>query len=63
LIHELSHFPSAGGTKDHCYNRRDCARMAQSDPARAIENADSYQYFTEDVIYYASQPVTGKAAP
>lgn len=63
LIHELSHFRSAGGTKDHCYARRDCARMAQTDPARAIENADSYQYFIEDVIYYASQPVTGKATP
>lgn len=63
FIHELSHFRSAGRTDDHCYTRRICARMAETDPARAIDNADSYQYFTEDVIYYARQPVTGKTTP
>ncbi|EAQ05462.1 M35 family metallo-endopeptidase [Yoonia vestfoldensis] len=63
LIHELSHFRSAGGTEDHCYTRRDCMGMALQEPDLAIENADSYQYFTEDVIYYASQPVIGKASP
>ncbi|WP_322889121.1 MULTISPECIES: M35 family metallo-endopeptidase [unclassified Yoonia] len=63
FIHELSHFRTGGRTDDHCYTRRVCARMAESDPMRAIDNADSYQYYTEDVIYYASQPVSGKTTP
>jgi peptidyl-Lys metalloendopeptidase len=63
FIHELSHFRPVARTEDHCYTRRACTAMARTDPARAIENADSYQYFTEDVIYYAAQPVAGKSAP
>jgi peptidyl-Lys metalloendopeptidase len=63
LVHELSHFRSAGGTADHCYTRRLCAKMAQTAPARAITNADSYQYFTEDVTFGATRPVSGKPAP
>ena len=60
LVHELSHFSRVGATEDHCYSRSECADMASRDPRRAIENADSYQYFTEDVTYYARQPVAGK---
>ncbi|WP_019955082.1 M35 family metallo-endopeptidase [Yoonia vestfoldensis] len=63
FVHELSHFRPVARTEDHCYTRRICSRMASTDPARAIENADNYQYYTEDVIYYASQPVSGKAPP
>ena len=60
IVHELSHFTRVGGTEDHCYSRTACSRMAGHDPVRAIENADSYQYFTEDVTYYSRQPVAGK---
>ena len=60
IIHELSHFFNVAETEDHCYTRRDCSIMARTDPGRAIENADSYQYFSEDVSYYARQPLPNK---
>ena len=63
LVHEISHFNPVARTDDHCYTRRECAAMAQVDPARAINNADSYQYFVEDVTHAARQPVAGKTAP
>ena len=63
IVHELSHFNLVARTDDHCYTRRACAAMAANDPVRAIDNADSYQYFTEDVTYYARQPVAGKVTP
>ncbi|MCC5972936.1 MAG: protease [Rubellimicrobium sp.] len=49
IIHEISHFDVIAGTDDECYSRRFCASMARLDPRRAIRNADSYQYFVEDV--------------
>ncbi len=63
IVHELSHFLHVAGTEDHCYSRTECSRMAQSDTRRAIENADSYQYFTEDVTYFARQPLADKPPP
>ncbi len=60
VVHELSHFIHVANTEDHCYSRRDCSDMASYDAERAIDNADSYQYYTEDVTYYARQPVAGK---
>jgi peptidyl-Lys metalloendopeptidase len=63
IVHEISHFTHVADTDDHCYSRRDCALMAARDPGRAIENADSYQYFTEDVAYYARQPLGDKPPP
>lgn len=63
IVHEVSHFVHVADTEDHCYSRRDCARMARDDARRAIENADSYQYFTEDVTYFARQPVANKPPP
>lgn len=62
IIHELSHFTRVAGTEDHCYSRSECRQLARRDPLRVIDNADSYQYFTEDVTYYARQPVSGKPA-
>lgn len=49
LVHELSHFPHAGGTGDECYARTTCQGLARRDPATAVDTADSYQYFAEDV--------------
>lgn len=49
IIHEVSHFTVIAGTDDECYSRRICSNMARIDPRRAIRNADSYQYFVEDV--------------
>ena len=63
VIHELSHFVTVAGTSDHCYSRSDCSLMAIDAPELAIENADSFQYFTEDVSYFARQPVGDKPPP
>ncbi|MEJ6401951.1 M35 family metallo-endopeptidase [Yoonia sp. 2307UL14-13] len=60
IVHELSHFNRVARTEDHCYSRPECSDMAREDPLLAIENADSFQYFTEDVTYFARQPVAGK---
>jgi peptidyl-Lys metalloendopeptidase len=63
IVHELSHFLRVAGTEDHCYSRGICADMARSDPDLAVENADSYQYFTEDVTYFSRQPQANKPPP
>lgn len=52
IIHELSHFDQTAGTEDFCYSRTDCARMAQRDPNSARRNADSLQYYSEDVLFF-----------
>ena len=63
IVHEVSHFMLVAATEDHCYTRNECSAMARRDPRRAVENADSYQYFTEDVTYYARQPIGNKPPP
>ncbi|MFT6075348.1 MAG: peptidyl-Lys metalloendopeptidase [Yoonia sp.] len=63
IVHELSHFLRVAGTEDYCYSRSACADMASRDARRAIGNADSYQYFTEDVTYFARQPLANKPPP
>lgn len=57
IIHEISHFDRVASTDDICYSREDCTDMAQDRPADALMNADSYQYFAEDVTFYG---VTGE---
>ena len=52
IIHELSHFDQTAGTEDFCYSRTDCSRMALRDPNSARRNADSLQYFSEDVLFF-----------
>jgi peptidyl-Lys metalloendopeptidase len=58
IIHELSHFPFLAGTGDECYGRSTCGNLARTDPTRAIQTADSYQYFSEDVMltFWRSMP-------
>ena len=63
IVHEISHFETVAGTEDHCYSRSECSLMAWQDPDLAIENADSFQYFTEDVTYFARQPIGDKPPP
>lgn len=50
IIHEMSHYAVVGGTDDNCYNRGVCTDYARRLPHRAVQNADSYQYFTEDAF-------------
>ena len=48
LIHEMSHFTVVAGTKDHAYGQAAAKALALSDPAKAIANADSHEYFAEN---------------
>lgn len=52
IVHEISHFNVVANTDDNCYARDVCSDMAQTDPNSALQNADSYQYFSEDVTYF-----------
>ena len=48
IIHELSHFNVLGGTDDHVYGQSGARSLARSNPARAVNNADSHEYFAEN---------------
>lgn len=61
IIHEISHFKVVADTEDNCYARDVCADMAQTDQVSALNNADSYQYFAEDVTYF--RPARDAAKP
>ena len=44
----MSHFEDVGGTKDHVYGETDALQLATTDPAKALENADNFEYYLED---------------
>ncbi|KAH9858230.1 peptidyl-Lys metalloendopeptidase [Lenzites betulinus] len=48
LIHESSHFTRNAGTDDYVYGQTAAKALAKSNPAEAIENADSHEYFAEN---------------
>lgn len=48
LLHELSHFDIVAGTDDHVYGQAGAAEMARTAPGRAVNNADSHEYFGEN---------------
>ena len=48
VIHEISH--EVASTDDHVYGQTSCQTLASNDPDRAIDNADSYEYFVEDIV-------------
>ncbi|MET7140792.1 M35 family metallo-endopeptidase [Xanthomonas sp. PPL139] len=48
LIHEMSHFSVVAGTQDTAYGQSAAKSLAKSDPARAVKNADSHEYFAEN---------------
>ncbi|WP_280151374.1 M35 family metallo-endopeptidase [Piscinibacter sp. XHJ-5] len=48
LIHEMSHFDVVAGTEDWAYGQSAAAALAVSDPAKALDNADSHEYFAEN---------------
>jgi Lysine-specific metallo-endopeptidase len=47
LVHEWSHAVSS--TDDNAYGQTACRNLATSDPAKAIDNADSHEYFAEEL--------------
>jgi peptidyl-Lys metalloendopeptidase len=48
IIHELSHFNIVAGTDDIVYGQSGAKSLAISNPAQAIQNADSHEYFAEN---------------
>jgi peptidyl-Lys metalloendopeptidase len=48
LIHEMSHFDVVAGTDDVVYGQAGARNLADTDPAAAITNADSHEYFAEN---------------
>ena len=48
LLHEMSHFDIVAGTDDHVYGQQGAAEMARTAPQRAVNNADSHEYFGEN---------------
>ncbi len=51
LVHEMSHFNVVAGTDDHVYGQSGAKNLAISDPALAVDNADSHEYFAENTPF------------
>ncbi|HWU86808.1 MAG TPA: M35 family metallo-endopeptidase [Kofleriaceae bacterium] len=48
LIHEMSHFNVVASTDDWAYGQSAAKSLAISDPSKALDNADSHEYFAEN---------------
>jgi peptidyl-Lys metalloendopeptidase len=48
LVHEMSHFTAVAGTDDWAYGQSAAAALALGNPERAVDNADSHEYFSEN---------------
>lgn len=48
LVHEMSHFNVVAGTDDWAYGQSAAKSLAISNPTRAVDNADSHEYFAEN---------------
>jgi len=48
LVHEMSHFNVTAGTNDNAYGKTACMNLAQKSPRKAVDNADSHEYFAEN---------------
>ncbi|MDQ1347257.1 MAG: peptidyl-Lys metalloendopeptidase [Acidobacteriota bacterium] len=48
LVHEMSHFNVVAGTDDWAYGQTACRSLATRSPKKAVDNADSHEYFAEN---------------
>jgi peptidyl-Lys metalloendopeptidase len=48
LIHEMSHFTVVADTDDWAYGQQAARNLANTDPAKAVTNADNHEYFAEN---------------
>ena len=48
LVHEMSHFNIVASTDDWAYGQTACRSLATRSPKKAIDNADSHEYFAEN---------------
>jgi len=51
IIHEMSHFTVVAGTDDWVYGQTNAKALAISDPTKALNNADSHEYFGENTPF------------
>ncbi len=48
MIHEMSHFNIVAATDDWAYGHSAAKSLATSNPSKAVDNADSHEYFAEN---------------
>lgn len=48
LVHEMSHFNAVAATDDWAYGQSAAKSLAISNPGKAVDNADSHEYFAEN---------------
>ena len=48
LVHEMTHFNVVAGTDDWAYGHSAAKSLALSNPSKALDNADSHEYFAEN---------------
>ena len=48
LVHEMSHFNVVASTNDNAYGQTACKKLALKNPRKAVDNADSHEYFAEN---------------
>lgn len=51
MVHETSHFTVVAGTNDYAYGQTACKRLATKTPNKAVDNADSHEYFAENTPF------------
>jgi peptidyl-Lys metalloendopeptidase len=51
IVHEMSHFTVNGGTQDNAYGQTAAKNLARTNPAKAVQNADSHEYFAENTPF------------
>lgn len=47
LLHDLTHV--VAGTQDYTYGRKNAQKRAAGNPNEAVDNADNYEFFMEDL--------------
>jgi peptidyl-Lys metalloendopeptidase len=48
IIHESSHFNVIASTDDRAYGQTACKSLAKKSPSKALDNADTHEYFAEN---------------
>ena len=61
VIHEMSHFRTTAETNDYAYGQGACQALADSNPHKAINNADSHKYLAENPSALACNPSQAEA--
>lgn len=51
IVHELSHFTIVADTDDHAYGQTNAKKLARTNTTKAIDNADSHEYFAENTPF------------